>query len=295
MKLGKIFLALVILTGSLKGFAKDKVVYGEDDRLEPYEVDGMFFDLAKSTAAMIPSDAIKEGQNDSFNIEESPLSGRNICKDEKFASQGTAAICSGFLVAPDVIVTAGHCVTSESMCRDYFWVFDYALSSEGDKNYSEADKDNVYRCKKIYAQELNNTTQMDFGIVVLDRPVLNRNYLTISKERKIADKTPIVVIGHPTGLPTKIAGGAKVRDNTNEIFFNANLDTFGGNSGSAVFNEKTGEVVGILVRGENDYVNAPGRDCQVVNRCSNSGCRGEDVTRIENIKQLKTILKERGI
>jgi hypothetical protein len=115
------------------------------------------------------------------------------------------------------------------------------------------------------------------------------------KGGKIDDRTPIVVIGHPSGLPTKIAGGAKVRDNSNDIFFSANLDTFGGNSGSAVFNEKSGEVVGILVRGENDYVNDKDRECQVVNKCADNECRGEDVTRIENIRQLKTILRERGV
>ncbi len=295
MKLGKIFLSLAILAGPLTSFSKDKVVYGDDNRLEPYEVTGRFYELAKSTAAMIPREALTEGTADGFNIEYSPLSGRNICKEEKFSNQGTAAVCSGFLVAPDVIVTAGHCVTNQSSCTDYYWVFDYALNTEGDRAYNETSKDNVYRCKKIYAQELNNTTLMDFGIVILDRPVINRIPLTLAKNRKIADKTPIVVIGHPTGIPTKIAGGASVRDNSNEVYFNANLDTFGGNSGSAVFNEDTGEVVGILVRGETDYVSSPGKNCQVVNRCTNSGCRGEDVTRIENVKPLKTLLGEREI
>jgi V8-like Glu-specific endopeptidase len=244
---------------------------------------------------MIPREAMTEGRNETYEIELSPLSKKNVCPEQKFTDQGTAAICSGFLVAPDVLVTAGHCVTSESSCRDYYWVFDYALTSAGDNQYSTASKENVYRCKKIYAQELDNTTMMDFGIVLLDRPVEGRNPLKISKEIRISDRTPIVVIGHPTGLPTKIAGGARVRDNSNQFFFSANLDTFGGNSGSAVFNEKTGDVVGILVRGESDYVNDDSRECQVVNKCPDSGCRGEDVTRIENIRQLKTILRERGV
>ena len=46
--------------------------------------------------------------------------------------------------------------------------------------------------------------------------------------------TPLVVIGHPSGLPTKIADGAWVRNNESEYYFVTNLDTFGGNSGSAV-------------------------------------------------------------
>ncbi len=295
MHLGKKILALGILASLLNAYAIDKVVYGDDDRLEPFEVNNAFYELSRSTAAMIPMESIKLGRNDAYDIEYSPLTKRNVCSDEKFADQGTAAVCSGFLVAPDVIVTAGHCVTSESMCSGYAWVFDYSLSSAGDNHYSVAPRENVYKCKKIYAQELNNSTMMDFGIVILDRPVEGRKPLAINKDKKIADKTPIVVIGHPTGLPTKVAGGAKVRDNSNDVYFNANLDTFGGNSGSAVFNEKTGQVVGILVRGENDYVNDNSRDCQVVNKCTNEGCRGEDVTRIENIKQLKTILRERGV
>jgi len=68
----------------------------------------------------------------------------------------------------------------------------------------------------------------------------------------------------------------------------ANLDTFGGNSGSAVFNAETGEVEGILVRGENDYVwsDENGSRCRVPQQCTNDACRGEDVTRITNIKTL---------
>jgi hypothetical protein len=66
----------------------------------------------------------------------------------------------------------------------------------------------------------------------------------------------------------------------------ANLDTYGGNSGSPVFNHRTGEVEGILVRGENDYVYDPGQGCQVSNRCASDVCRGEDVTYITNVPTL---------
>lgn len=63
----------------------------------------------------------------------------------------------------------------------------------------------------------------------------------------------------------------------------ANLDTYGGNSGSAVFNDRTGEVEGILVRGEVDYTYKG--NCMVSNVCTDSGCRGEDVTYISEVLQ----------
>lgn len=36
----------------------------------------------------------------------------------------------------------------------------------------------------------------------------------------------------PAGLPTKIAGGATMRDASPNGYYVANLDTYGGNSGS---------------------------------------------------------------
>ncbi|OQB98875.1 MAG: hypothetical protein BWX80_03903 [Candidatus Hydrogenedentes bacterium ADurb.Bin101] len=64
------------------------------------------------------------------------------------------------------------------------------------------------------------------------------------------------VIGHPSGLPKKIAFGSetRVRKNDAQGFFYANLDSYGGNSGSPVFNAEDGFVEGILVRGNTDFV-----------------------------------------
>jgi hypothetical protein len=86
------------------------------------------------------------------------------------------------------------------------------------------------------------------------------------------------VIGHPVGLPAKYAPNATVRDNAPAAFFVANLDTYGGNSGSPVFNSDTHEVEGILVRGERDFQTTP-QGCTISFLCPNTGCRGEDCTR----------------
>jgi hypothetical protein len=68
-----------------------------------------------------------------------------------------------------------------------------------------------------------------------------------------------------------------VRDNQPAAFFVANLDTYGGNSGSPVFNSTTHDVEDVLVRGENDFVQQGG--CRVSLVCPNTGCQGEDCTR----------------
>ena len=141
-------------------------------------------------------------------------------------------------------------------------------------------EEDVYGCKELIGREQVGDGA-DWALVRLDRKVVGHAPLKLDLSGSIEKGAPVVVIGHPAGLPTKIAGGAAVRDASNPGFFVANLDTYGGNSGSAVFNELSGLVVGILVRGEEDYVMKG--DCRVSNVCANDACRGEDVTKIANV------------
>src|SRR5690606_7248906 len=118
----------------------------------------------------------------------------------------------------------------------------------------------------------------DYAVIELDRDVVGHTPLKIRRTGSVSVGDELVVIGHPAGLPVKVAGGANVRQ-LQQDYFVANLDTFGGNSGSAVFNLSTGEVEGILVRGEVDFVTRNG--CRISNTCADAGCRGEDVTSID--------------
>lgn len=284
----KSILAITLILSMMSAYgARDKVIYGEDDRRDIKDVTNQdFLRMAKSTAAMISHSSI-ELNGDTATISGSTLgSRRNLCASEPFRDQLASANCSGFLVAPDVLVTAGHCIRSDFSCKSYAWVFDYAVTA--DKAEHTVPKDSVYRCKSIIKQVLDRSSKDDFAVIKLDRKVTGRAPVAIRTEGKVADYTPLVVIGHPSGLPTKVADGAYVRGNTNSVYFVSNLDTYGGNSGSAVFNVDTGIVEGILVRGETDYVRRGG--CTVSNKCSDEGCRGEDVTRITNIPGLAEII-----
>jgi V8-like Glu-specific endopeptidase len=281
-------LSAFLLTTSL--FAQDKgidVIYGDDNRKDVYaSKDSVLVELAASTAAMIPNENLKKSGS-SYTISAETLRDQGICKQEKFSKQITAANCSGFLVAPNILVTAGHCIKTMDDCNDYKWVFDYKVDY-ATQGKVRVTKNDVYSCKRIISQTLDNVSKDDYAVIELDRKARDRAPLAFRKSGKIAKDTVVAVIGHPTGLPTKITTGARVRSLAGK-FFVANLDTYGGNSGSAVFNTRTSEVEGILVRGENDYVYSPDLGCQVSNRCPNNGCRGEDVTFITNIEALKKL------
>lgn len=262
-----------------------KVIYGEDDRLDIFESsDSLMKELARSTAAQILNDNITQ-DGDTFTVKSRTLADEGICLSERFSKQMAAANCSGFLVGPDTLVTAGHCINTVSDCENHKWVFDFANTTE-EKTSFTFTKDQVFHCTKIIAREKNSTNMNDYSVLKLDRPVPGRAPLKYRTAGKPADDAVFTVIGHPTGLPTKITAAADMRDNSDPIFFRTNADTYGGNSGSAVVDSRTGIVEGILVRGDQDYMQAENDTCMVSVHRDQNGGRGEDATRITNIKVL---------
>ena len=269
--------ALVALAAPALAQVDGQVIYGSDDRIDLYQTENSkLLSLADSTVALVQASSVRS-EGAVARLETEPYgTGMGLCKDEPFYEQVTAAFCSGSLVAPDIIMTAGHCITSESSCQNTKFVFGFSIKEKG-KNPTSVPAGEVYGCKQLLGREQVNDGA-DWALIKLDRPVTGHAPLKINKTGVIANKTPIVVIGHPAGLPTKIAGGSEVRDNSKNGYFIANLDTYGGNSGSAVFNAKSGLVEGILVRGEQDYTYRG--SCRVSKVCADDACRGEDVTKI---------------
>lgn len=269
-------LALLLAVPSFAQVGPD-VIYGNDDRLDLYQVENTRLrEAADSTVALFQASQVSA----TGALSVRPYgTGMSLCPDEPFYEQVNGAFCSGSLIAPDVIMTAGHCIRSESACQGTKFVFGFAVKSKG-VNPTSVPPGEVYGCKKLIASEVVGTGA-DYALVKLDRPVTNHRPLKFNRAGDPANGTPVLVIGHPAGLPVKIAGGSKVRDASPGGYFVANLDTYGGNSGSAVFNATNLNVEGILVRGENDYVWRG--SCRVSQVCADDGCRGEDVTKMSSV------------
>ncbi|MFZ4713705.1 MAG: trypsin-like serine peptidase [Bacteriovoracaceae bacterium] len=260
-----------------------RVIYGEDNRKDIFEVTNpLFINLAASTAAQISTTSLSSTLSGDIQVMGRTLVDRNICAKEKFSSQISAARCSGFLVGDDLLLTAGHCIKDQTDCNSYSWVFDFKMT-QANQSVMRVKNEAVYKCSKIIARALDNATLNDFALVKLDRVVAGRKPLVLSKVGTVAVGTDLVVIGHPSGLASKVADGAKVRANTNPFYFVANTDTYGGNSGSAVFNAKTGVVEGILVRGEQDYIYDYNLSCSVSKVCATDDCRGEDIIKVDQL------------
>src|SRR5690606_11297122 len=111
------------------------------------------------------------------------------------------------------------------------------------------DESQVYTGVEIVGQTLNSFD--DWMLVRLDRVVTAPGALPLEIRRDgfPGVGTPVGMIGHPSGLPMKIAFGSTtvIKKDFQSTFFEANLDAYGGNSGSPVFNQTTGIVEGIQV------------------------------------------------
>lgn len=284
-KTSTLITALILSTSAFAGINQAKVIYGDDNRVDVIEsTDNMFVELSQSTAGMIKKGDLSRAVGGMVKIKGKTLESRGICADERFSQQTSTANCSGFLVGEDLLVTAGHCITRMADCKKYKWVFDYKIAKKGDTSVSVKES-SIYTCTEIISRELTRFGgKNDYALVKLDRKVTDRKALEFRKTGKVKKGDELVVIGHPSGLPTKIADGSTVRS-LNSLYFKADLDTYGGNSGSAVMNATTGVVEGILVRGETDYISTSG-GCRASNAIGQDAGRGEDVTYITNIKEL---------
>jgi len=265
--------------------SEERGVSGKDDRTDYYEMPPHHRALADSTVLVTWRQRILVHKtNRSWLLGTGPLVqfGMKACDGERFANQGTGGFCSGFLISKDVIVTAGHCLGATPLNKMAF-VFGFRMDSP-DQVRHVTKPENVFVGKSIIASQLDDSPA-DYALIRLNRPVppeiakpLPINFGPVRMGQKIG------VIGYPSGLPVKAAFGTNTRvaAGAKNIYF-SNLDTFGGNSGSAIFNE-AGEVIGLLIRGATDYRRVKKKNCFKVMRYRQRASR-EVVSRISQFNR----------
>lgn len=263
-----------------------ELIYGADDRREVYQlVSATDLRLARSTVALLDAGAVAAVAGGyRLDTAQSFAQSYGVCADEPYRNQPNPAFCSGFQVGPDLIATAGHCVDAAT-CGGTVFVFGFEMIDAGTVR-ATVPVDDVYGCAQVLGRVETSTD--DWAVVRVDRPIVGHDPLPIRRAGAVALGAGVTVAGHPVGLPLKVAGGATVRSTSHPNYFAANLDTYGGNSGSPVMGAD-GVVEGVLVRGNTDFVLAgKGRNrCYSSNVCPDSGCPGwEDASRTTRFAHL---------
>lgn len=159
--------------------SESRGVFGEDGRQEVNDVSGISH-YTNATAVMVPKDNVSGNKIYGYSLGQSLTKQFGVNRfDEsvRFLDQPTVANCTGFLVAPQIIVTAGHCINSMEDANKWYWLFDYtnemAWNLEG--NYVTIDRNNLFEVSEILGSKLEGEEEYeleDYAVLKLDRVVI---------------------------------------------------------------------------------------------------------------------------
>lgn len=197
---------------------------------------------ARSTAVLVDTDQLRERTTGEVRLEERP---DRTCRPEFGPEQPLAGICTGFLVGPQTLVTAGHCIRNKPECTETAAVFELYYETPS-ADVRRVSRDATFGCRRI-SRRRDRPSGVDVSIVKLERPVRNRPPLPIGRPRGPGAGQQLAMVGSPGGLPLKaFLGGRILRRSRRTVTYR--LPTFPGLSGSPVVDASTGEVLAIHAR-----------------------------------------------
>lgn len=298
-------LILLLTFSSANAEAGQKAVYGEDNRQDYWQLSKAHQELADSVISIWHDSAMELSVDKTFYslntraLNELPSM---YCPGLKFEEQKAGAMCSGSFIGEDLVLTAGHCIIDIPGygCEHMKIVFGFNVKNDGVPMERAASAE-VYSCKEVLGryvdseQDGHEAKGGDYAIIRLDREVKGKKPLKINPEGEVRAGTPLFLMGYPGGLPLKMAGDAAVRNtDQKDGYFMADLDAFKGNSGSPVFNAVTHQVEGLLAAGDADFDYQENGGCFSFHVNTQSGGRGEDVTKISLLRGMIARSRRQG-
>lgn len=255
------------------------VIYGEDSR---QEISPALAELAQSVAVIFPNNRLRQFNSEYFLLNSKSLrDSEKLCPGERFEYQPILGTCTGALVGPDLVLTAGHCVSAPEVCKTYAVSFGWDLKKA---QTGILAKKEIFHCKRILEIQDNPYQGLDYALIQLDRKV-NAPILKIHKGG-ITEK--LLSLSHPHGLPLKAdyaTAYEPYKHSTN--MFKVQVDTSHSSSGSPLFNNRK-EIVGVLSMGNMDFADASyrvqGETCRRIEVCKGYECTGQIFDGLHHLK-----------
>lgn len=244
----------VLLLFLISMSAQASIFYG-DDRIDFYEIrDERIQKISRSIPALIQKEKLEKVAGGYIVKTKTLEKLLKFCPEANFSAEYQLANCSTSLIGSDLVMTAAHCLRKETdddyHPSKYVIVFDYKKTSS-DENLDFIPEENVYEVESdIPYYNFDHTSMLDIAIIKLKRKVIGREPLKLNLEHDYAKTTPLFVLGYPLGVSQKLTSDSEIiatLDQPNS--FRHHLDTFSVNSGSAIFDASTNEIIGVHVRG----------------------------------------------
>ena len=123
---------------------RQRGIYGVDDRKDLFQVtNAKTRRAAEAVVALVEKADLSADGHGGWNLKTTSYQqDYKLCTNEAFSSQPLACFCSGFLVRPDVVATAGHCVKNRADLAHMRFVFGFRM--ERDDSQTNLAADDVY-------------------------------------------------------------------------------------------------------------------------------------------------------
>ena len=193
---------------------------------------------------------------------------RDVCEDVPFIKQVAIGSCSGVLIKPNLVATAGHCVDKNIFTKT--WFFNY--QNGDDLSYKQGYKVQriVFRhldlIKSGYSFERNtiNRQRQQIGVGPLPPDMHDysnyRDIALLELESDVEGYMPLKInfspftagrkaisVGYPLGLTLKQNTNGSLKEMASPYYMTTNIETLQGNSGGPLFDVETGELIAITV------------------------------------------------
>jgi V8-like Glu-specific endopeptidase len=230
------------------------IINGTDDRVEISQTSPTVQTIAKAVLGIFPASGVVQNADGTYHINDFPTQ-PSLCANERFASEHSKAGCTGFLIAPDLALTAGHCVDEYSSISLIRFVLGFDDSSGLGPSYANVPAENVFTATvKIYDTSDTAVLRLDHAAPSTAKP-FRISSLDLSTAGTPTTKIPVAAIGAPLGLPMKYASNATIKyiDPAPPSFtFDTSLDMEVGNSGSPLFDPTSNLTYGVFTNGDLD-------------------------------------------
>ncbi|MDB4960578.1 MAG: hypothetical protein JWP01_577 [Myxococcales bacterium] len=229
--------------------------YGQrDDHEIVDERDQIIIQQSRHTGLVVTNDDIDISAARTLTLRTRQLSEKfKTCPNVRYSWQDVVGHCSAIAVAPDLVLTAKHCLALPSPTKiapdKYFVVFGYRYA-RGESLAKQVAPGQWHRITDV-VDVATPQSGSDWILVRVAPRIQDTNLgaLVMGPEAVTAE---VYSLGHPLGLPLKVTAG-RVRL-VNKASILTSLDTYPGASGAPVFLKGSHRFVGMVAAGAGGLV-----------------------------------------